>query len=168
MAHALEPYSRLLRLSGPGTLDGGDVLRLGRRLYVGLSSRSTEAGIRELAELVEPHGYLVRGTAVSGCLHLKSAVTAIGNGTVLLNPAWVHPAVFDGADVVEVDLGEPAGANALRIGDAVIYSSAFPRTGERLRRAGIRLREVDASELAKAEGGVTCCSVILETPPEGP
>ena len=100
---------------------------------------------------------------VSGCLHLKSAVTELTPGTVLLNPEWVNPAVFPGATIVEVDPDEPLAANALRVGDAVVFPTAFPRTGERLSALGIRLVTIDLSELAMAEGAVTCCSVVFST-----
>jgi dimethylargininase len=99
---------------------------------------------------------------VSGCLHLKSAVTQVAPEAVLLNPAWVDRAAFDRYERLEVDPAEPYAANALLVGGAVIYPTAFPRTADRLERAGVRLVETDVSELAKAEGAVTCCSLILE------
>ena len=82
---------------------------------------------------------------------------------MLLNPEWVDPAVFSGATVIEVDPHEPFAANAQRVGDAVVFPAAFPRTGERLRRERIRIVTIDLSELAKAEGAVTCCSVVFES-----
>ena len=98
---------------------------------------------------------------VRSCLHLKSAVTALSDDLLLVNPEWIDPAVFDGFTLVEVDPEEPSAANALRLDDRIVVSSAFPRTAERIARRGLRVHAVDASELAKAEGAVTCCSLIV-------
>jgi len=161
VARVLAEYRPVGAIRAPGTLDGGDVLRVGRRVFVGLSARSSEDGIQQLRALVSPHGYGVEALPVTGCLHLKSAVTQVAPEVVLLNPEWVDPGAFDGYGRIEVDPSEPYAANALLIGDAVLYPIAFPRTAARLERAGIRLAPVDVSELAKAEGAVTCCSLIL-------
>ena len=99
---------------------------------------------------------------VSGCLHLKSAVTQVGENQLLLNPAWVKKDDFPGMEFVEVDPSEPYAANAVMVGDAVIYPTAFPKTRARLQAAGLKLILVDASELAKAEGAVTCCSILFK------
>ena len=161
VARALEGLRPLAAIAAPATLDGGDVLRLGRRLLVGLTTRSGEDGIAQLRTLLAPHGYTVEGVAVTGCLHLKSAVTQVASDAVLLNPAWVDATPFAGWRVVEVDPAEPHAANALLLGGTAVYPTAFPRTAERLERAGCRLAPVDLAEFAKAEGAVTCCSLIL-------
>jgi dimethylargininase len=88
-------------------------------------------------------------------------VTAVGDDLLLVNPAWVPAAAFATFRQIEVHPDEPRAANALRIGDVVVYSRSFVRTKERLERAGVRLRILDTSELAKAEGGVTCCSLLV-------
>lgn len=163
IAKALEPYRRLLRIEPPATLDGGDVMRVGRTLYVGLSSRTGEAGVEQLRQLVGPFGYQVMGVPIEGCLHLKTAVCEVGEGTLLINRAWVDGAVFEGLRLIDVDPGEPFAANTLRIGEQVVYPAAFPATRARLESAGMRVRTVEASELAKAEGGVSCCSLVLES-----
>lgn len=158
---ALRAYRDLVHIEAPGTLEGGDVLRLGSVVHVGLSTRSNPAGIDQLRTLLRPFGYEVRAVPVRGCLHLKTAVTLAGDGTLLLNPEWVDPAAFPGFDHIPVDPGEPAAANVLLVGGEVIVPSAHVRTRERLESRGIVTRPVDASELAKAEAGVTCCSVIF-------
>jgi dimethylargininase len=163
LAAALEPHRPLVRIREPATLDGGDVLVRGRTLWVGRSGRSDAVGIEQLARLLAPFGYDVKSVPVRGCLHLKSAITLVGSDTVLLNPDLVDGTAFDPMRRVEVDPGEPAGANALSVGESVVYPDAFPRTRERLEALGIPVTGVDASELAKAEGGVTCCSLIFET-----
>jgi len=157
----LRRYRPVARLGPPGTLDGGDVLRVDRTLHVGQSSRTDAEGTAQLARLLEPLGYTVRPVEVGGCLHLKTAVTSVAENTLLINPAWVRPEVFRGKHVIEVDPTEPFAANALRVGDALVYSWAFPRTRRRLEASGIEPRLVDATELAKAEGGVTCCSLLF-------
>ncbi len=161
VAAALSGFRSLVTIEAPGTLDGGDVLVLGRVIYVGSSLRSNEAGIAQLASLLSPWGYRVEGVPLTGCLHLKSAVTEVAPGRLLLNPAWVSKVSFPGQSFIEVDPAEPAAANALRIGRTLLYPKAHTRTRARLENAGLRVLAVDQSELAKAEGGVTCCSLIL-------
>ena len=162
VAGALERYRRLLSIEPPDTLDGGDVLRLGKQLFAGLSDRTGQGGIEQLRRLVEPLGYQVTGVPVRGCLHLKSAVTQVAADTLLANPDWVEPPFFPGWRVIEVDPSEPFAANALLVGETLIYPAAYPATRNRLERAGIRVEVIDVSEIAKAEGGVTCCSLIFE------
>ncbi len=162
VARALEAYRRLLYIAAPGTLDGGDVLRMGRQLLVGLSGRSNTAGVEQLRCLVEPFGYRVEGIMVSGCLHLKSAVTQVAEGTLLLNPEWVSPKRFGEMKIIAVDPTEPHAANALLLDRTAILPAAYPATRKRLERDNIPLAVVDVSELAKAEGAVTCCSLIFE------
>lgn len=155
------PFRRVLSMEGPGTLDGGDVLRIGRTLYVGLTPRTSETGIRELERLVTPFGHAVRPIPVTGCLHLKSAVTLVRDGLLLANPEWVDPGRIGGHQVLTVDPDEPHAANVLAVGDTVIAPSGYPATLARLRAAGVRVLPVDLGEFAKAEGGATCCSVLL-------
>ena len=157
----LSAFRPVLAITAPGTLDGGDVLRLGRNVYVGESVRSNPDGIAQLRALLEPRGYSVQGVATNGCLHLKSAATEVADGVLLVQPAWVDPAVFAGQRVIEVDPGEEHAANALRIGDGIVYPAAFPRTRRRLEDAGIAVTTVDLSELQKAEGATTCCSLLF-------
>lgn len=165
VAEALRPHRPLLRIEAPGTLDGGDVLVLGRRVLVGLSGRSNAEAVRQLANLLEPFGYSVEGVAVAGCLHLKTAATRVAEGTVLLNPRWVDPSLFHDLERVEVHPDEPMAGNALLVGAGVLYPTAYPRTGERLDRVGIELTQVDAGEVAKAEGALTCCSLLFRLDP---
>ncbi|MBK6489803.1 MAG: dimethylargininase [Gemmatimonadetes bacterium] len=162
MEDAVAPFRRSVRMTGPATLDGGDVLRLGRTLFVGRTPRTSSDGIADLRALVEPYGYEVRDVAVSGALHLKTAVTQVGPDWILVNPDWVDAAEFDGFDALRVDPDEPFAANAVLVNDALIHSTAYPRTQAMLRAHGLRVVGVDASELAKAEGGVTCCSLLFD------
>ncbi len=161
VADALAAHRPLVRIDGPGTVDGGDVLVADRTVFVGRSARTNEAGIQQLREALAPFGYEVRAVPVHGCLHLKTAVTQVSDGRLLVNRDWVPAAAFGGWDLIDVDPAEPFAANGLRIGDAVIYPEAFPRTRGRLEAPGIRIVPVPADELAKAEGAVTCCSLVF-------
>lgn len=162
IARALAAYRQLSWIAEPATIDGGDVLRIGKNIYVGQSTRSGAAGIEAFANIVKPYGYNVRAVPLSGCLHLKSAATLMTTDVVLINPAWVDPNSFDHVSFVEVDPEEPHAANALCIGNAVVYAAAYPRTLERMAKFVAKIECVDVSELAKAEGAVTCCSVVVE------
>lgn len=161
VAEVLRRYRPVLAIEEPGTLDGGDVLRVGRTLYVGESARSNAEGIAQLRELLAGHGYAVQGVPTRGCLHLKSAVTQLNDHTLLLQPEWVDRERFADFRVIEVDPAEPPAANVLRIGDALVMPAGFPRTRQRLLDAGFRVIAVDVSELQKAEGAVTCCSLVF-------
>jgi dimethylargininase len=170
MAKVLSAYRPLLRIQSPGALDGGDVLRVGRKLYVGLSSRTNRAGASQLETLLGKWDYEVIRVQVTGCLHLKSAVTQVAEDLLLINPRFVRPEFFAPMEVIPVAPAEADGANALWIsragtGAAVIYAAHHPETAERLERAGVRVVRVPCTELAKAEGAVTCCSVLFEALP---
>jgi dimethylargininase len=160
---ALAPYRSLLSIDPPATLDGGDVLRLDRTLHVGVGGRTNAAGASRLRELAAPHGYSVVETPFRGCLHLKTGATSIGSGRVLLNPACVDPGAFE-AEIVEIDPGEPSGANALLLDEGtILLSASAPRTRARLEALGLRVVPIDIAELEKAEAGVTCCSILIRS-----
>src|SRR5215210_6316098 len=122
----------VVKVEPPATLEGGDVLRLGRTLYVGLSPRTNRAGVESLRRLVEPHGYEVLAVEPRGCLHLKTGCSALDDETVLVNPEWVDAAVFRGREVVAVDAAEPWAANVLSVAGSVCVGAAFPRTADAL------------------------------------
>lgn len=161
-ADGLEPYFEIHRL-GAGSLDGGDVLRIDRTLYVGLSSRTNTAGAEALRMVATPLGYEVVTVAPTQCLHLKTAVTFVGADAadtprILVNPDWVDPALF--VDVEPIAISEPSAANGLRVGDRLILPAGNSRTAAQLRELGFNVVELDVSELQKAEAGVTCMSLI--------
>jgi dimethylargininase len=161
VADALAAWRPIVRVEAPGTIDGGDVLTIGQRIWVGSSSRTNTSGFEQLREVADPLGYRVARVQVDGCLHLKSAVTEVDPETVIINRRWIDPAAFDGFRLIDVDEREPHAANVLRVGEHLIFPAAFPRTAERLDRLGVHLALVDVSEIAKAEGAVTCCSIIV-------
>lgn len=161
VADALRSYRPLTFIADPGTLDGGDVLVVGSTIYAGESTRTNEEGIRQLAQLTSPYGYEFQALKVSGCLHLKSAVTCVAERSILLNPAWVDSSCFRDLDRIEVHPDEPFAANAVWTGDAVIYSCSYDRTRRRLEETGIDVHAIETDELHKAEGAVTCCSILI-------
>ena len=164
LAQALSPFRKLEYVKSPGMLEGGDVLRIGRQLFVGLSRRTNKEGIRQLKAILEPRGYEVVGVPVRGCLHLKSAVTYLGRNTLLANREWFDVRAFDGYDFVDVAAEEAHAGNALALGDTVIFPASFPRTRARLEERGFCVTPLDISELQKAESGLTCSSLLFEVP----
>ena len=160
LAAALAQFRPLVRMSEPATLEGGDVVRIGKTLYVGLSRRTNAAGVRQLAEIVEPHGYRIVPVHVSGCLHLKSACCAVSEETVLANRALFDASAFD-CKMIDVPAEEPWAADVLRIGDTVLIPASFPRTARLLEQSGFQIESLDVSELQKAEAGVTCMSLVF-------
>jgi dimethylargininase len=152
------------RIEPPGTLDGGDVLVVGRRMFVGATARTNPEGLEQLRRIVEYFGYAMTVVEVRGCLHLKSAVTAVSDHVLLLNRAWVPAETFRDYELVDVHPREPMAANIVRVGGGLLYSAGFPWTLERLRARGVGVATVDVGELAKAEGAVTCCSLIMKPP----
>jgi dimethylargininase len=163
LAQALCKFRKLESITLPGTLEGGDVLRIGRKLFVGLTKRSNAEGIRQLAALLAPHNYEVIVVPVSGCLHLKSAVTYLGRNTLLANRAWFDAAPLAGYGWIDVDPAEPHSANALAVGTTVIFPASFPHTRARLEARSFSVTPLDISELQKAESGLTCSSLLFES-----
>jgi dimethylargininase len=172
VAAALARQLEVRRLGEPACLEGGDVLRVGRKLYVGLTrgqgARTNATGIAQLGEALEPFGYAVQALALRGCLHLKSACTFIPPETLLVNPAWVDPAQITVPRVIAIDPSEPYAANTLTLSGLTLVSRAYPRTQGRLEAAGISTRALDVSELHKAEAALTCISLLLPSPRAAP
>jgi dimethylargininase len=161
LAAALSKFRKLEYLSLPGTLEGGDVLRISRKLFVGLTRRSNAEGLRQLTAILAPHNYEVIVVPVTGCLHLKSAVSHLGGSTLLANRAWFDAVPFAGYDWIDVDPAEPHAANALAFGGTIMFPASFPRTRARLEARGFHVTPIDISELQKAESGLTCSALIF-------
>jgi len=162
VAGALANHRNVMFLSGDATLDGGDVLIMGKDVYVGVGKRSQATAVFELHGLLENYDYTVHPVKFGDCLHLRTAATRLRDDLLLINPAWVDAGAFGDRKVIEVDPDEPFAGNVLTIGTDVIIPKSFPKTAERIRHAGLHTRAVDVSELQKAEGGVTCCSLIFK------
>ena len=157
----LQKYRKLILIEPPATVDGGDVLVVGKTIYVGISTRSNFEAVEQMQNSLKEFGYQVKEVEVRGCLHLKTAVTLVSKNTVLINPNWVDKNIFGEMNFIEIDEAEPFAANGLLIGEKLIYPTSFPKTAQILSKYGIDLVLVEADELAKAEGAVTCCSLIL-------
>ncbi|NUS99748.1 MAG: dimethylargininase [Sphingomonas sp.] len=165
-AEGLAPHFELHRIT-QGQVDGGDVLRIGRTLYVGRSARTDEAGITALREVCGPLGYDLLEATLRDCLHLKTGATLAGtdragNAVLIHSAQSIDPAQFAGVVPMAVHADETAAANCLRVGDRLILPAGNPRTAEHLRDRGFQVIEVDVSELQKAEAGVTCMSLIAD------
>jgi len=160
----LQEYRTIASIQPPGTLDGGDLLRIGKVIYAGLSTRSNQSGIEQLCSIVADYGFSVKTVETTKCLHLKSAVSEVAPGSLLINSDWISRAAFGECELIDVEREEPHAANALLVGRSVIYPSSFPHTREKLVTRGIDVIPVDMSELQKAEGAATCCSLICTTP----
>jgi dimethylargininase len=154
----------VVEVAAPATLEGGDVMRVGRTLYVGLSPRTNVEGANALRRFAAPHGYEVVTVGLRGCLHLKTGCSALDDATVLANPEWVDARAFGRRGVLNVDESEPWAANVVRVGDSICAGAAFPRTAAFLSSRGYDVRVVDVSEFAKAEGGMTCMSLLFRQP----
>lgn len=161
IVRALSAYLPLVHISEPATVDGGDVLVLGKNIYIGLSTRSNQTAIDHLQHLLNDHGYKVTGVQMHDCLHLKTAVTRVDDDTLLINKNWVDTHHFDSFKLIEVDASEPFAANCLPVNGSIIYPTSFPQTQARLEAHGCKIVPITVDELAKAEGAVTCCSLII-------
>jgi dimethylargininase len=162
IAEALSPYRDLHFLREPATLEGGDVVRVGKTLYVGLSRRTNRAGIEQLEAFLKPFGYRVMAVEVQGCLHLKSGASWAGGDRILANRQWIDVNAFRDLKIIDVAGDEPSAADVLPIGTTLLVPASFVHTHEILRAAGIDVRPIDVSELQKAEAGVTCMSLLFE------
>lgn len=167
MEDVLRKYRRVEKLALPGLLEGGDIMRIGKRIFAGLSTRTNDEGITQLEHLVRQFGYTVERIPVSRCLHLKTGVTALDDDTLLINRnliSW-NDTRFS---FIDVDTREPWAANVLKIGSTVLMPAEYPRTAAHLRDAGFDVRTISMSEILKAEAGVTCLSILLKRATEVP
>lgn len=159
---ALLSFRSLVYLPGGACLEGGDVVRLGRTLYVGQGVRTSEAGLQALDAIVRHRGYAVVPVRLGGCLHLKSACCALESETLLINRAWLDAGALVGVRLVDVPANEPWGANVLRLPGSTLVSATCPRTADLVRALGHPTVALDVSELHKAEAGLTCMSLVFK------
>jgi len=149
------------RIREPGTLDGGDVLAVGHHVFVGRSTRTNDAAIAQLAEIMAPLGRSVVAAEVTGCLHLKSAITALPDGSLIAVPGWIDPSFFTDLGY-EVHLAEErSGGDVLWHGTTVVLPASAPSTAAKLEELGFDVAPIDVGELEKIEAGVTCMSVLF-------
>lgn len=163
VAPALSPYRPITWIPQAARIDGGDVVRSGRFLYVGESTRTTAQGIEHLRRLTKSHGYQVIAVPLRACLHLKTACSALPDGRFLVNAEWVDGGTLQPLSLLHVPSTEPWAADVLVVRDHILVSDAFPATIELLSTEGFDVTPTSVSEFAKAEGGVTCLSLVFES-----
>jgi dimethylargininase len=162
--HIVEPlaaHRTVVRLESPATLDGGDVLVAGRRVLVGMSARTNQAGFASLRELLTPHGYTVEAIRVAAGLHLKSSVSPIGPDAIVVTPAFADRDELADFEQIVVSETEAYAANAVWINEHLLVAAGFPTLARALRGRGLELIELDMSEVAKMDGGLSCLSLRL-------
>jgi len=162
VAPTLTKYRKSVRIEAPGTLEAGDVLRIGRDLFVGLTTRTNEQGIAMMRAALQPYGYNVISVPIDGALHLKSICTALDDRTLVADPRHFDSALFPGYEIVSVPAEEWAAANILRLNGSIAMHSGFPKSEKLIRAKGFDVRTVDISEFLKAEAGLTCLSIPFE------
>lgn len=160
----LRTYREVVRIESPAAIEGGDVVVIGKQILVGSTSRTNARGIEELARITKPYGYDVRAVPVHGCLHLKTACTALPDGALVVNPAWLDVEALRTFELVPVAEGEPHAANVVVVGARGITGTGNPRTAEAIRTHCVGLDILDLSELAKADGCGTCLSLLFSSP----
>ena len=161
IAAALAPYRKIVHMAPPACLDGGDVLQVGTRLYVGQSTRTNRAGTRALADFLSPYGYQVIPVPVHDCLHLVTGATALDATTILAATDWIDTSPFEGYRILPVPRDEGPAANILPLDGVILMASGYPQTAELVAREGYNVELIDNSELEKAEGSLTCLSLIF-------
>jgi dimethylargininase len=163
IALELGKYRLLHRIEAPATIEGGDVLCVGRKLLVGLSARTNQAGVNALEAAVRRYGYEIMMVPVRGCLHLKTGCTALPDQSLLINPVWIDARAVAAFELVPVPVTEPWAANVALVGKSVCIASGHVETRDAIRQRGFEVHPIDLSEFAKAEGGVTCLSLLFRS-----
>jgi dimethylargininase len=161
MELVLAAHRPLARIEAPGTLEGGDVLQMGERFFIGVTARTNEAGARQLEKIVLEHGYRCVLIPVAHTLHLKSDLNAVSAETVVVTPALAEHEALAGYEKIVVGPDEAYAANVVRVNDRLLMPRGFPRLHERLSAAGVEVVELDMSEARKMDGGLTCLSLRL-------
>jgi dimethylargininase len=159
IANVLSRFRTVTAMGENAHMDGGDVLMVGKRFFVGLTSRTDEAGVREFATVVEPLGYTVHTIEVSEGLHLKSIVNYVGRNTLILNEEGARHPAFSSFDHLVLAKEEEYAGNTLWINDTLITPSGYPDTLTQLQGLGLPIIALDTSEIRKMDGGLTCLSL---------
>ena len=159
IAPVLARYRKTVRIVEPGNLDGGDVLMAGTHFFIGISERTNTDGAAQLGSFLEEYGNTWNAVAVGAGLHLKSSINYIGNNTLLVTEAFANEEVLKKYDKIIVDADEAYAANTLWINDHLITPTGFPATRRKLDAAGMKVIELDMSEVRKMDGGLTCLSL---------
>ncbi len=148
-------------ITAPGTLDGGDVLCVGRHIFVGMTTRTSPVGFDHMHRIAASIGRTAIPVDVPGCLHLKSAITALPDGSLIGVPGWFDATVFEHLGYRVHAAGEETGGDVLCLGNTVVLPADAPHTAQIIRDLGFDVDPIDVGELQKIEAGVTCMSVVL-------
>lgn len=170
-AAEMAPHLRALcgevvTISGPGFIEGGDILVTEREILVGRSARTNAEGVAELTRRVAPWGHSVREVFTPpGVLHFKTDCSLLDGETILSTKRLDASGCFGGYTVIHIADGEEACANTIRFNDLVIMPAGFPRTADILDKAGYAVRQIGNSECAKLDGGMSCLSLRFTPKP---
>jgi len=158
---ALSEYKPIETIKHPGTVDGGDILRINNHFYIGVSRRTNKDGAEQLKSILKKYGYTTSTIPVKKVLHLKTGITYIGNKTLLSLEEFANMEDFKRFNIIKVDEKESYAANSLLINGRLLMPKGFPRTKEKVRKLGYEIIELDMSEFQKMDGGLTCLSLRL-------
>lgn len=161
MEKVLTPLKNIHHLSSPATIDGGDVLKIDQKIFIGISSRTNEEAIKQVAAIINPKGYEVIGVKIWDTLHLKSVCTYVGKGCILLEEGHFDEKIFSQYDIIIVPEEEAYAANCLVVNGKVLLPKGFPKTKPLIEAKGFSVIEMEMSEIEKADGALTCLSIIF-------
>jgi len=161
IAEVLSTYREIEHIQAPGTLDGGDVLMIGNHFFIGISERTNPEGARQLGQILQKSDTVWTTLPVGAGLHLKSSVNAVADNTLLVTRDFSNHPALKGYDRIIVEPEEAYAANTLRVNDHLLIPRGFPRTGEKLSRLGLKIIELEVSEMQKMDGGLTCLSILF-------
>ena len=156
---AISQFRKIEKIKAPGTVDGGDVLMAGDRFFIGISERTNAEGAHQLGAILESCGYVWDTISVGEGLHLKSSINFVGKNTLILTPPFQNLHLFDSFDKIVLDEVETYAANTLWVNDSLVMPEGFPSVKEKLSRLGLPIIELNVSEVAKMDGGLTCLSL---------
>jgi len=153
-------FDNIARIDGPGTIEAGDILTTSREVLVGQSQRTSSEGIAELASILGDWGRFLREVSVpEGVLHFKTDCSLLDSTTILSTERLAKSGIFSDYNVIFTAEGEEPAANSIRYNKFVLMPAGFPKTAQRLRGAGYSVKELNNSECAKLDGGMSCLSL---------
>ena len=152
-------YTNIEMITAPGTLEGGDVMRVNDHFYVGLSARTNKEGLRQFTGILNKYGYTASGIELKEVLHLKTGLAYLENNTLLAAGEFIGHPEFEKFNQVIIDPDENYAANCIRVNDFVLIPLGFPKTKSAVENAGFKTLEVDVSEFRKLDGGLSCLSL---------
>ena len=161
MEKIVAPLKKIYHLSPPATLDGGDVLKIDKKIFIGNSLRTNEEAIKQVAAIINPKGYEVIGVKIWNTLHLKSVCTYLGNGCIILAEGYLDDKIFSQYDKIILPKEEAYCANCLVVNGKVLISKGFPKTKSLIEAKEFSVIEMEISETKKADGALTCSSIIF-------